>query len=117
MGAAAGAALKLDNQKNRWKGVSIYHEMNRDPTFFPIKAIGQQYIHIRANEGRPKTYLSTYLEQGTEYNVMADHMSKGLKMAAAALNYPSLKGIPIDVSCLERYCTNVLLACLTKVRR
>jgi hypothetical protein len=26
IGAAAGAALKLDNQKNGWKGVSIYHE-------------------------------------------------------------------------------------------
>jgi hypothetical protein len=40
IGAAAGTALKLDNQKNRWKGVSIYHETNGDPTFCPIKAIG-----------------------------------------------------------------------------
>jgi hypothetical protein len=48
------------------------------------------------NGGKPKTYLSTYFKQGTAYNVTADHISKGLKMVAAALNYPSLKGIPID---------------------
>ncbi len=96
IGAAAGMALKLDNQKNGWKGVSIYHETDRDPTFCPVKAIGQRYIYIRANGGRPKTYLSTYFKQGTKYNVMANHISKGLKMAAAAFDYPSLKGIPID---------------------
>jgi hypothetical protein len=41
IGSATGAALKLNNQKNRWKGVSIYHKMNENPTFCPIKAIGQ----------------------------------------------------------------------------
>jgi hypothetical protein len=40
IGADTCAALKLDNQKNGWKGVSIYHETNGDPTFCPIKAIG-----------------------------------------------------------------------------
>jgi hypothetical protein len=40
IGATAGAALKLDNWKNGWKDVSIYHETNGDPTFCPIKAIG-----------------------------------------------------------------------------
>jgi hypothetical protein len=39
--AATGAALKLDNQKNGWKGVSIYHKTNGDPFFCLIKAIGQ----------------------------------------------------------------------------
>ena len=57
IGAATGTALKLDNQKNGWKGVSIHHETNGDPKFCPIKAIGRQYIHMRANGGRPKTYL------------------------------------------------------------
>ncbi len=41
IGAAAGTALKLNNQKNGWKGVSIYQERNGDPTFCPIKAIGR----------------------------------------------------------------------------
>jgi hypothetical protein len=40
IGADTCAALKLDNQKNGWKGVSIYQERNGDPTFCPIKAIG-----------------------------------------------------------------------------
>jgi hypothetical protein len=39
--AATGAALKLDNQKNGWKGVLIFHETNGDPFFCPIKAIGR----------------------------------------------------------------------------
>ncbi len=28
---ANGATLKLDNQKNGWKGVCVYHEANGDP--------------------------------------------------------------------------------------
>ncbi len=93
--AAMGVALKLHNQKNGWKGVLIYHETNGDPFFCLIKAIGRGYIHLCTNGGRPKTYLSTYFEKGLEYNITAEHNSKGLKMAAAALNYPFLKGILI----------------------
>jgi hypothetical protein len=33
---ASGVALKLDNQKNRWKGVSIYHEENGDYVMCPV---------------------------------------------------------------------------------
>jgi hypothetical protein len=47
------------------------------------------------NGRRPKTYLSMYFEKGLEYNAMVEHIFKGLKMAAAALDYPLLKGIPI----------------------
>jgi hypothetical protein len=64
--AATGAALKLDNQKNRWKGVFVHQETNGDPFFCLIKAIGQRYIHLHTNSGRPKTYLSTYFEKGLE---------------------------------------------------
>jgi hypothetical protein len=93
--AATGAALKLDNQKNLWKGFLFYHKTNGNPFFCPIKAIGRRYIHLLTNGGRPKTYLSTYFEEGLEYNVTAEHIFKGLKMAVAALDYPLLKGIPI----------------------
>jgi hypothetical protein len=101
IGAAAGTALKLDNQKNGWKGVSIYHKTNGDPTFCPIKAMGQGCIHICPNGVRRKTYLSNYFEQGTKYNVTADH----IKMAAAALNYPSLRGTPINRIDMHSLCS------------
>jgi hypothetical protein len=39
--AAMGAALKLDNQKHGWKGVSIHHKTNGNPFFCPIKVIGR----------------------------------------------------------------------------
>jgi hypothetical protein len=33
---ADGATLKLDNQKNGWKGVCVYQEANGDPYFCPV---------------------------------------------------------------------------------
>ncbi len=37
---ASGATLKLDNQKNGWKGVYIYHETNGDAVMCPVQALG-----------------------------------------------------------------------------
>ncbi len=48
---ASGTALKLDHQKNGWKGVSIYHEENGDAIMCPIWALVQRFIHIRTNGG------------------------------------------------------------------
>jgi hypothetical protein len=93
--SATRAALKLDNQKNGWKGVSIYQEMNGDPVRCPVHALGQGYMHICKNGGKKKTFLSAYYEGGIEANVTAEHTSRGLKIAAAALDYLSPKGIPI----------------------
>ncbi len=73
----------------------VYHKTNGNPFFGPIKAIGRGYIHLRMNGGRPKIYLSTHFEEGLKYTFKAKHISKSFKMAAAALNYSSLKGIPI----------------------
>ncbi len=33
---ADGATLKLDNQKNGWKGVCVYHEANGDMIHCPV---------------------------------------------------------------------------------
>ena len=43
-----------------------------------------------------KTYLSAYWVGGRIKNLNAENMSAALKFATTALNYPSLKGIPID---------------------
>ena len=40
--SAYGATLKLDNQKNVWKGVCVYQEHNRDEKFSPVRALGRR---------------------------------------------------------------------------
>jgi hypothetical protein len=37
---ADGTTNKLDNQKNGWKGVSVYQEANGDPLDCPVRALG-----------------------------------------------------------------------------
>ncbi len=44
--AADGATLKLDNQKNGWKGVCVYQEANGDPFACPVRAVGRRYLHL-----------------------------------------------------------------------
>ena len=43
-----------------------------------------------------KTYLSAYWTEGKRKDLNADNMSASLKFATTALNYPYLRGIPID---------------------
>jgi hypothetical protein len=57
---ADGATLKLDNQKNGWKGVCVYHEANGEVFYCPVRALGRRVRHIRAGGGRAKTFLSAY---------------------------------------------------------
>jgi hypothetical protein len=93
---AEGATMKLDNQKNGWKGVCVYQETNGDKIFCPVRALGRQYLHLRANKATEKTIISAYYHEGKHFDVMSDHVSVALKTAAIALEYPILKGIPIE---------------------
>jgi hypothetical protein len=93
---ADGATLKLDNQKNGWKGVCVYQEANRDAHNFPVRALGQQYLHLRHNNAKSKTFILGYWHEGKKHNVTAEDISRALKLAAAILHYPTNKGIPID---------------------
>ena len=43
---AEGATMKLDNQKNGWKGVCVYQETNGDTIFCPVHALGRRYVHL-----------------------------------------------------------------------
>ena len=38
--SADGATMKLDNQKNGWKGVCVYQQANGDPIDCPVRALG-----------------------------------------------------------------------------
>jgi hypothetical protein len=93
---ADGATLKLDNQKNGWKGVCVYHEANGDPINCPVRALGRRIRHIRAGNGAGKTFLSAYYVGTHRFDVTAENISQAVKGAARALSYPATKGIPIE---------------------
>lgn len=96
--SAHSATLKLDNQKNGWKGVCIHQEHNGDIYHCPVRALGRRFTHIRANTSDiHSTYLSTYFPQPNARHDITDKYTRAtLKLAAIALDYPSRCGIPID---------------------
>lgn len=94
--AAEGATMKLDNQKNGWKGVCVYQECNGDPIHCPVRALGRRCVHLQANGATPRTIISAYYHAGKRFDVTSDHVSAALKQAAIALEYPLVKGIPIE---------------------
>jgi len=93
---ADGATLKLDNQKNGWKGVCVYHEANGDLINCPVRALGRRVRHIRRGDKHGKTFLSAYFVNEQRFDVTAENVSQALKGAARALCYPTEKGIPIE---------------------
>lgn len=93
--SAHSAALKLDNQKNGWKGVCVHQEHNGKPVMCPVRALARRYIHICRHTANPKTFLSAYYDKGKHADVTDRHISSARKMAALALGYPD-RGFPID---------------------
>jgi hypothetical protein len=93
---AESTTLKLDNKKNGWKGVCVHQEANGEAFNCPVKALVCRVIHICKNRGDPKTLLSAFYLNGIRYDVTGEDISKGLKMAATLLHYPTTRGIPID---------------------
>ena len=93
---AIGATMKLDNQKNGWKGVCVYQEANGDPVNCPVWALGCRYIHLQKHGSSKKTIISAYYLGGKRFDVTSDHISAVLKLGAHSLEYPLVKGIPID---------------------
>jgi hypothetical protein len=94
---ADGATLKLDNQKNGWKGVCVYHEANGDSMHCPVCAIARRFLHLRLRGADAKTFLSVYYDDmGKRSDVTNEDVSRALKSAATVLDYPTAKGVPID---------------------
>lgn len=93
---ADSATLKLDNQKNGWKGVCIHQQTNGEPILCPVRALGRRILHIRQFAFSPDTFLSTFVSSGGRFDVTDNDMRNSLKRAAELLNYPTYKGIPID---------------------
>jgi hypothetical protein len=57
-----GAKLKLDNQKNGWKGVCVYHESNGKAWHCSVRALARRHIHLRDNGADTKTFLLAYYD-------------------------------------------------------
>ena len=57
--SAHSATLKLDNQKNGWKGVCIHQEHNGEKVHCPVRALGRRYAHIRAHTTDSTAPIST----------------------------------------------------------
>ncbi len=93
---ADGATLRLENQKNGWKNVCIFQEATGDRRHCPVRALGRRYCHIRENTEDSSTFLLAYFVDGKRKDVTAEDVSKVLKYAAACLDYPGKKGIPVD---------------------
>jgi hypothetical protein len=93
---ADGATLKLDNQKNGWKNVCVYHEHNGEKYLCPVRALGRRYVHIRQHTKDGKTHLSAYWMNGNRFDLTDKNMRESLKWAAATLEYPTKRGIPIE---------------------
>ncbi len=67
--AATSATLKLENQKNGWKGVCIHQQANGDPIHCPVRALGRRISHLRLYAHHPETFLSTFF-------VLSEHNQK-----------------------------------------
>ena len=93
---ADGATLKLDNQKNGWKGVCVHQETNGEPTLCPVRALGRRFVHIRHHSKDHSTFLSAFFANGRRFDVTDNDMRKSIKYAARILQYPATKGIPIN---------------------
>ena len=93
---ADGATLKLDNQKNGWKGVCVHQEHNGERLGCPVRALGRRYVHIRPNTSDSSTFLSAFFVRTARFDVTDGDIRRSLKQAAIALQYPEFKGIPIQ---------------------
>ena len=92
---ADSATLKLDNQKNGWKGVCVHQEHNGEAYCCPVRALGRRFVHIRTNTSDHSTFLSAFFVKSARFDVTDKDIRCSLKQAARALRYPEFKGIPI----------------------
>ena len=93
---ADSATLKLDNQKNGWKGVCVHQEANGERIHCPVRALARRYLHIREHTNDLRTLLSAFFDANTRFDVTDNDIRTSLKRAAEVLNYPRNKGIPIQ---------------------
>jgi hypothetical protein len=93
---ADSGTLKLDNQKNGWKGMCVHQEANGERFNCPVRVLAHCVLHLRNNGATGKTLLSLFFHSDEQYDVCGEDISRGLKMAATLLQYLATQGIPIE---------------------
>jgi hypothetical protein len=92
---ADSTMLKLDSQKNRWKGVCVYQESNGNRWHCPVHALARRYLHLCNMGTNSKTVLLAYYDDmGKCSNITNEDVSKALKVEATILDYPTLGCTP-----------------------
>ena len=93
---AHSATMKIDNQKNGWKGVCIHQEANGEDFLCPVRALGRRVLHMRMNHATRNTSISSYFVAGKQCEITDKHIRQCLKDAARDLQYAELRGIPVE---------------------
>ncbi len=83
---ADSTTLKLDNQKNGWKGVCVHQDAIRESFNCPVRALARRALHLWDHNAAGKTLLSSFFYQGTRYDVCGKDISKGLKLQPQSSN-------------------------------
>ena len=95
--SADGATLTLSNQKNGWQNVSIHHEWSGEDLKDAVRSIGRCFCHIRQHmDNNWETFLSAVFTEEGRCDVTDKHVTEALKAAAGSLQYPELRGIPLQ---------------------
>ena len=61
-----------------------------------VRALARWVLHLREHNTVGKTLHSAFFHLGKCYDVSGNDISKGLKLAAQILQYPTTRGIPIE---------------------
>ena len=91
---ANGATLKLENQKNVENDLQLPGSQWQ---WLPLPSLCTRmlFLHLRHHGAVTKAFFSSYWTEGTKANVMAEIISRALKLVAVKLKHPTNKGIPI----------------------
>ncbi len=75
----------------------MYQEANNGVALHcPVRALRRRFNHLHTHKGTMHTVLSAYYSKGRRFDMTANNISLAFKVAASALEYPIIKGIPIE---------------------
>ena len=94
--AAVAATLRINEQKNSFKGACVHHRALEGQIFaFTVKSMARRVAHIRVHTSNGTTLLCEYWDSVGRGHVTDRDMSFHMKFAAAKLGYPS-RNITLD---------------------
>ena len=94
--AAESCTLELTSKKNERKGMCINQHVNGEQMLCPIHMLGHRVLHLRQNSVPCETLLSSYFTNGVKNDFTNNDIRMAVKFGAKELDYPELRGIPIN---------------------